>query len=228
MSGIHFIGGEKGGVGKSVVARVVAQYFIDRQLPFAAFDSDRSHGALLRYYADYTAPVAVDRYESLDAVVEAIAEDPQRRVLIDLAAQTYGQLWRWFNDSGVAELADELGFALNYWHVMDAGSDSLRLLERLLAEKDPRIQLIVVLNAIRGDQFELLAQSGLRERAEAQGAQFIRLSQLSDAAMQKIDARGQSFWAATQSGNGALGLLERQRLKVWLNRLYSQLDALGI
>ena len=46
MSKIHFVGGEKGGVGKSVLARLLAQYHIDRGLPFSAFDSDRSHGAL--------------------------------------------------------------------------------------------------------------------------------------------------------------------------------------
>ena len=30
MARIHMIGGEKGGVGKSLVARILAQYFIDR------------------------------------------------------------------------------------------------------------------------------------------------------------------------------------------------------
>jgi anion-transporting ArsA/GET3 family ATPase len=34
MSHLHFIGGEKGGVGKSLVARILAQYFIDRRQSF--------------------------------------------------------------------------------------------------------------------------------------------------------------------------------------------------
>ena len=57
MTRLHFIGGEKGGVGKSVVARILAQYFIDRQRPFIGFDTDKSHGSLLRFYTDYAAPV---------------------------------------------------------------------------------------------------------------------------------------------------------------------------
>ena len=44
MAHIHFIGGEKGGVGKSLVARVLAQCLIDRNLPFLGFDTGRSHG----------------------------------------------------------------------------------------------------------------------------------------------------------------------------------------
>src|SRR5260370_41260672 len=57
MTKIHLIGGEKGGVGKSVVARLLAQYFIDHQIGFLGFDSDLSHGALVRFYAGYASPV---------------------------------------------------------------------------------------------------------------------------------------------------------------------------
>jgi cellulose biosynthesis protein BcsQ len=62
MSRIHFIGGEKGGVGKSVTARLLAQYCIDRELPVTVFDGDRSHAAMLRYYADFSSPVDVARF----------------------------------------------------------------------------------------------------------------------------------------------------------------------
>src|ERR1700719_3946514 len=88
MTQIHLVGGEKGGVGKSVVARLLAQYFIDHSIPFLGFDSDRSHGALLRFYSGYASPVVMDRYESLDAIVESASEQPERRVLVDLAAQS--------------------------------------------------------------------------------------------------------------------------------------------
>ncbi len=76
MANIHLIGGEKGGVGKSVVARLLAQYCIDRSIPFLGFDADRSHGALMRFYGDYASPVLVNRYESLDAIVESATENP--------------------------------------------------------------------------------------------------------------------------------------------------------
>ena len=32
VSKVHLIGGEKGGVGKSMVSRLLAQYFIDNEL----------------------------------------------------------------------------------------------------------------------------------------------------------------------------------------------------
>ncbi len=71
MSSLNFIGGEKGGVGKSVVARLLAQYFIDKDWPFTGFDTDRSHTSFTRFYADYASPVVVDSYEGLDRIVSS-------------------------------------------------------------------------------------------------------------------------------------------------------------
>ncbi len=226
MSQIHFIGGEKGGVGKSLLARVLAQHFIDRGLPFVGFDTDRSHGALLRYYADYAAPMPLDGHDSLDRVIEAAAEDPARRVLVDLAAQTQGALLRWLDETGAAEMAAGLGLAMNYWHVMDGGRDSVDLLARWLDGPGAALPLVLVLNEVRGEGFEQLAASGLQARAQALGARTLRLRKLPDALLQKVDGAGSSFWAATQAGG--LGLLDRQRLKVWLQKTSAELDPLGV
>ena len=150
MANIHFIGGEKGGVGKSLVSRVVAQYFIDRGQPFLGFDTDRSHSTLLRFYADYASPIVVDQYEGLDQIVEAAYEQRERRILVDLAAQTHAPLVRWMDDSGVLEMAGEEGLTLTYWHVMDSGRDSVDLLKKVLDRFGSRLNYIIVLNQLRG------------------------------------------------------------------------------
>ena len=225
-SKVHFIGGEKGGVGKSMVARLLAQYFIDHKLPFVGFDTDRSHGALLRFYADFASPALVDRYEALDLVIESAVEVPGRRVLVDLAAQTHEPLVRWMNESGVLDMADLSGITLQYWHVMDAGRDSVDLLERLLDRFGQRLRYVLVCNELRGDDFGQLERSGQLERASRLGARVVHLRRLHDAVVQKIDAGNASFWAArhvTGAEGPGLGLMERQRLKLWLNHAQAEL-----
>ena len=158
ISRIHLIGGEKGGVGKSVVARLLAQHFIDHNLAFTGFDTDRSHGALMRFYKDYASPVLVDRFED-------------------------------------------------------------------------RLQYVLVLNELRGDDFGNLERSGQFERAKALGARVVHLRHLQDAVLRKIDAADSSFWAArTMASNEGprLGLLERQRLKMWLSHAASEIAAAGV
>jgi hypothetical protein len=231
MSYIHFIGGEKGGVGKSLVARVLAQYFVDRSIPFAGFDTDKSHGALLRFYADFAAPAVLDRHDSLDPIIEHALENPQRRILVDLAAQTQQSLGKWLDDADVISLAQEHGLTLTWWHVMDAGRDSVDLLRQWLDQFGGRIKLVIVLNEVRGDRFEILEASGELARAEALGASVISLRRLPDITMQKIDQHGVSFWAAVNHPDRAasgLGLLERQRVKVWLNRAYGEMGSLAL
>lgn len=231
MTNIHLIGGEKGGVGKSLVARVLAQYFIDKAIPFMGFDTDRSHGSLLRFYHEFASSVDVDDYGSLDTIVEAAAENPGLRILVDLAAQTHAPMVKWMDESGVLDTIQELGLSLAYWHVMDSGKDSADLLTKVLDRFGSRLNYVIVLNQLRGETFEIFEKSGEKDRALGLNAKIITLRKLHEPVITKIDAVSSSFWAAqnrsTTEPNG-LGLLERQRVKVWLRNVYDQLDTVGV
>ena len=235
MSSLNFIGGEKGGVGKSVMARVLAQYFIDKSVPFIGFDTDRSHTSFTRFYADYASPVIVDTYEGLDLIVGAFEEAPTvvdkpKSVIVDLAAQTAAPLARWVKDSDLLSVLAELGVTVNFWHLADAGKDSVDLLERLINTFGAGPNYFVVKNQGRGSDFSQLDDSAALKKALALGAHVINLGQLHEASMRKIDRQNASFWSAInqRSGPDSLGLLERQRVKTWLKNTYSTLDGLPL
>lgn len=228
MSAIHFIGGEKGGVGKSVVARLLAQYWIDKEIPWRGFDTDRSHGALLRYYRDFSEAVEISRLEDLDRLMESAAEG-QGRVLVDLAAQTERDLYTWIDSGGVMELAEDIGLPLVFWHVMDDGKDSVQLLGRLLDRFGEAGRYVVVLNQGRGENFALFEESDARKVCAERSVPVLALKALHKPTMQKIDKLDKSFWAATQAqADQGLGLMERQRVKVWIKNAYRQFDDLSI
>jgi len=235
VSSLNFIGGEKGGVGKSVVARVLAQYFIDKQRPFIGFDTDRSHTSFTRFYAEFASPVIVDRYEGLDLIAGAFEEsigdgEQQNSVIVDLAAQTAEPLARWIKDSDVLTLFAEMGIKVNFWHLTDSGKDSVDLLARLIDTYGAGPNYIVVKNLGRGSDFSLLEESQALADTLALGGRLITLEQLHETCMRKIDRQNASFWAAINSRSGvdALGILERQRVKVWLRTIYATLDGLAL
>lgn len=234
MPSLNFIGGEKGGVGKSVAARVLAQYFIDKGQPFTGFDTDRSHTSFTRFYADYASPVVVDNYEGLDVIAsefETPTEDGKTRsVVVDLAAQTAAPLSRWIRDSDLVAVMAEMGVTVNFWHLADAGRDSVDLLGRLLNTYGAGPNYIVVKNMGRGTDFSQLDESAALKKALALGAQVISLAQLHEASMRKIDRQNASFWASinTKTGEDALGLLERQRVKTWIRGVYASFDGLPL
>ena len=226
---IHFIGGEKGGVGKSVVSRLLAQYYIDRKRPFSAFDADLSHGAMLRYYADFTTAIDPTDFESLDQLAESAVESGNDAI-VDLAAQTARPINAWMEASGFPEMGKELGLEVVLWHVMDDGYDSQRLLGETLKKHAKNFRYVVVRNHGRGADFEPFNKSGECKWAQRFGAEFIDLPALTPSTMSKIDRRSASFWAAVNGlnneGKALLSLMERQRVKTWITQVYQAFDQL--
>jgi len=227
VSHIHFIGGEKGGVGKSVMARVLAQYFIDRGLPFAGVDGDASHGALVRHYGEFSQFVDLSTNESADQILDR-ALGAERRVLVDLPAQSAKSLDAWLSGANVLSLSRELGTPITFWHVTDGGYASGEQLELALERIAASVSYVVVKNLARSRDFSQLEASSAMQKLSSYSGNVFELPELDGVAMYKIDGSGASFWKAANAteGEGILKPLERERVKIWLNRAYAGLDQL--
>ncbi len=83
----------------------------------------------------------------------------------------------------------------------------------------------MVLNHGRGSDFSTFHESAAKRTALELDATIIELRGLHEASMHKIDRLNASFWAAVhqRGGEHALGLLERQRVKIWLAKTYDDL-----
>ncbi|MGB1091583.1 MAG: mobilization protein MobD [Oceanobacter sp.] len=225
MSAIHFVGGEKGGVGKSVFSRLLSQYCLDRGLHYAGLDADQSHGTTARYYEEFTRPLCLDQFESTDAIME-LALQQEQQVVVDLPAQSQRLLDEWIEENGVIDMCDEMGVDLYYWHLMDDSPDSLQMLDQFLAKYLGRVKLVVVKNEGRGSVFTEI-DALLAKQKEA--VSVITLPALHANTMFRINKLGISFWAALNaipSKEGSLSLMEKQRTKVWLHKSYGEVDSI--
>ena len=195
MSTIDFIGGEKGGVGKSVVARLVAQYAID-----------------------------LSSFESADEIM-GLATEADLRVVVDLPAQSERLLLSWIIETGVLDLARETNVTVAFWHVIDDGKDSVITLDRLLKRLGSSVRWRIVKNHGRGKDFTLFDRSPTRAAAVALGARIIDVPGLHAATMAKIDRVGAGFWAAVHDpavGAETFTAMDRQRIKLWLQAAHDQ------
>ena len=223
MGKVHFVGGEKGGVGKSMTARLLAQYYIDHELPFLGFDCDASHGTFSRFYSDFASPVVIGEEDSLDGLLEAMEANPDKDLIIDLAAQAAKPLGDWIDDTDVFGLLDEMDYQVCLWHVMDDGADSVLLLDQLLQRyQQPELEFIVVQNLGRGTDFSRFQKSDTFKKAQQRDAFIIELPKLQSKLTQKIDFNNSSFWAVANN-RSLMNIAERQRMKVWLRNAYEQL-----
>lgn len=224
MGIIHFVGGEKGGVGKSVFARLLSQYFIDNSLAYTGFDADRSHASLTRYYQEYTKPVNLDYFESTDRIMETALESDSH-VLVDLPAQSERFLDRWLEENDVLGMCAEMQVMVIYWYLVDDGRDSAQLLGNFLEKYKAVLNCAVIKNQGCGRDFsevdEILASIPANPNIHLYQA---NLPALHAATMHKIDKLNFSFWGAVnikESGGKHLSLMERQRTKVWQKKAYA-------
>jgi len=229
MSTIHFIGGEKGGVGKSVLSRLLSQYFLDRSLPYLGLDADQSHATLSRFYPEFTRSINLDSFESTDQIMELALENDEQ-ILIDLPAQSERFLDRWIDQNGVLDLCAELQIPLMYWYIVDDGQDSVALLETFLAKYGSRLNIAIIKNEGRGTNFAAIDAVLENAAINIDGkAQHAALPALHRETMRKIDELSFSFWGAENIKDKNLehlSLMERQRTRVWIKKSYSLFDGL--
>ncbi len=157
-----------------------------------------------------------------------VPAESDRDVIVDLAAQASRPLDRWMAETGLVELSKDIGLTITLWHVMDDGTDSVQLLGRALAAHGAGPDYILVRNLGRGSDFSLFDESEEKTHARAMGAKTMTLPGLHPGTMRKIDRVGASLWSAANNKDSTvgptLGLLERQRVRVWLNKAYAELD----
>lgn len=225
MSKIHFIGGEKGGVGKSFSSRLLAQYHVDKQLAWSGFDTDQSHNTFSRFYGEFTTKVATADF-ALDTVLEHLFEHPQNDIIVDLAAQTTANLQRWIDECDLFSLLEETQTEVFFWHVLDDSADCKNLLGDTLSWFGGKpCQIVIVKNHGCGDNFKPLENSSFYQNARSLGARVLNVPGLPREVNQKIDFDNLSFWAAINNPHW-LNRVERQRVSVWLKKAYADIDTI--
>ncbi|MEM1278881.1 MAG: hypothetical protein AAGG53_02410 [Cyanobacteria bacterium P01_H01_bin.152] len=236
MADLHFIGGEKGGVGKSLVARTLTQYFIDQDIPFVLFDTDRSNPDLARIYGKAVpCRLAVfsegEKYE--DTANQVFNTATSKRVLVNLPAQVFPAMRKWFEDNDLLDIAEEEGVTPVMWFVSDGGYDSLNLMRKSMDYFQGRVQHVIVRNWGRNefeDWDEVLA-----------GAENIKLKQLLTKYQpaiidfpkwigmtdrNQVDARSLTFGQAREDKQ--LSAISRQRVKKFLRQAYEAFGSTAI
>ena len=206
---IHFIGGEKGGVGKSLMARVLAQYLIDQR---AALPRLR-HRPLARRADALLSGVRVAGGGRQGRVARRDRRGRGRPARAGASWSTSRRRRtirspRWMEEAGVISLADELGMKLFYWHVMDSGKDSVDLLRRLLDRFGTGLHYVPGSQPgarRRLQRARAIGRAGARDRHGRER----RLGEeaATSSAIQKIDAASSSFW----QGQGVRQGLDRPR-----------------
>lgn len=147
MATIHFIDGEKGGVGKSLFARVMVQYCRDRQLAYVLVEADRSNPDVGEVYPEGCEQVVFSEAErkayDADRIFDLAIATP---VIVNLPAQVFPSVTDWIERNGVLEMGGQHGVTICKWFLCTGGYDSVQLLIQSLKRFEGKVQHVFVRN----------------------------------------------------------------------------------
>jgi cellulose biosynthesis protein BcsQ len=100
---IILVGGDKGGVGKTTVARTLIDYFGINQTPTRAFDTDSPRGTLKRFHPYVTKVVDVTSASDQMKIFDTLGSADAKVTVIDVRAGLLSPTLQALNDIGFLE-----------------------------------------------------------------------------------------------------------------------------
>src|SRR5215218_6782965 len=83
---VILVGADKGGVGKTTVARTLIDYFNAHNVPLRAFDTESPRGTLKRFHPDVSEVVDVTQVADQMKIFDTLGNDQNKLTIIDVRA----------------------------------------------------------------------------------------------------------------------------------------------
>jgi hypothetical protein len=196
---IYWVGGSKGGVGKSMMTVAMLDHLVERGSKVVLVECDTSNPDVWKAYRDHveTELINLDEADGWIHLVNTCDRHPDAVVVINTAARNnlavkqYGRTL----DSSL----EELGRPLVALWVINRQRDSLELLREFI-DAIPNAAVHVVRNGYFGDEkkFELYNGSKIKEEVEGRGGKSLTLPDLADRVADDIYCRRISVSAAAK------------------------------
>ncbi|NJN49454.1 MAG: mobilization protein MobD-like protein [Alkalinema sp. RL_2_19] len=205
MNTIHFIDGEKGGTGKSWVARLMHHHFRVKQVPFLGVDADRSNPTYHNIYNDtqlLSFSIHPNEADYADALYSMALESS---LLVNLPAQSHRALEQWLITKGVLDLLERKQIAVRKWWVSDGEGDSLNLLINSLESMGERVPHTLICNHGRCSDWSFFhAHRPVQEAIRQYKVAIVDLPEMSNFRRAQVNDRKFTFEQAIQNQDGVL------------------------
>lgn len=209
---IYWIGGSKGGVGKSLIAMSAIDHLTDKGSKVFLVDSDTSNPDVWKAYEKQLDAECVD-LDGADGWIQLVNICDRHRegaVVVNTAARNNHAVTRFGGILG--EALPELGRRLIALWVINRQRDCLELLKQFV-DAMPSAEIHVVRNGYFGPEqkFELYNGSKVREAIESKGGRSLTFPDLADRVTDDIYSRRLALASALQT----LPLGNRAELSRW-------------
>jgi hypothetical protein len=218
---IILVGGDKGGVGKSTVARAIADYLAEKAVTFTGYDGDDTNPTFLRFFPE-AVRIHTKSVKGFEPLINGLEAEPSHQ-LVDLGAGTSIVLTHFADQTGFIDLAREYGVRVIVVFVLAPSADSVGLLKTLAEQYGNRVSYVIARsNAIPGT-WDLWEGSKARKRLlDELNAIEIHIPALDAEAFSLVDRNSLRWSAAVEDKR--LPLASRSYIHRWLTKVSVEFD----
>jgi hypothetical protein len=219
---VYYVGGSKGGVGKSVVSIALVDYLNLSNLDPLPIETDTANPDVSALYEDQTVFADLDERDGWLEMLKHIEDNPDRIVVINSAARANTGLEKYGKDLLFDALREMDRPCQAFW-VVNRTKDSVAMLSDFLKMTSGSIPVHVVRNLYFGPshKFELLNSSSTLEKASATGGKALDFPDLADRVYEKMNVQRMNVEQALQPGVLSVGdMVELRRWRSEAHRCF--------
>jgi len=226
---VILVGADKGGVGKTTVARTLLDYFSAHQMPTRAFDTESPRGTLKRFHPDVTEVVDVTSIPDQMKIFDTLSSSDAWVTVIDVRAGLLSSTLQALSDIGFLESAKKGQITFAVFHILGPSIASLDEIEQT-AGLVGDANYFLVKNFINNTTFfEWDPETYNSYFKRIKNAIEITIPKLNEMACEQVEVAGTPFvtFVANKFSNGEPAnnsFVLRGYVRHWLGNVWGEYD----
>ena len=230
---VIIVGADKGGVGKTTVARTLLDYFIAHQIPARAFDTEAPRGTLKRFHLDTTDIVDINLVADQMRIFDTLNSADAPVTVIDVRAGLMAQTLRALRDFGFIDAARKGQITFAVFHILGPTIASLdEIADTAAVLGDARYFLVKnFINNTHFFQWDEETHSNYFKKVK--NAVEITIPKLNEMATEQVELASVPFvtFIANKKQNGdpaAYSFVLRGYVRHWLGNVWAEYDRIRL
>jgi hypothetical protein len=228
---VVLVGADKGGVGKTTVARTLLDYLAIRKVPARAFDTESPRGTLRRFHPDVTEIVDITQVRDQMRIFDTLTDS--QVTVIDVRAGLMSTTLKALRDIGFIEAATRGQITVATFHILGPSISSLEEIART-AEQVTGTRYVLVKNYINNTPFfewDQATYNGYFRRIK--DAAEMAVPKLNEMAAEQVELSAVSYLSfvanrGARTEAASYSFVLRGYVRHWLGQVWAEYDKIKL
>ncbi len=226
---VVLVGADKGGVGKTTVARTLLDYFGAHHTPTRAFDTESPRGTLKRFHPNLTEVVDVTEVADQMKIFDTLGTTPAQVTVIDIRAGLLSPTLQALSDIGFLESAKKGQITFAVFHILGPSIASLQEIAETAAYVGDASYFLVKNHINDTSFFDWDPATYNSYFNQIKNAQDITIPKLNEMATEQVEVASVPYvqFVANKTGTDAAAnysFVLRGYVRHWLGQVWGEYD----